>query len=112
MWVTNLPCSVNLTSLKNTVAICHSRWQIENGCFNEMVNIWNADHVYRHSANAIMAFLLLLFICVNIFNIFRVRNIKDKSIKTKIYLIKLIGIGFHTNDVQLPLAPTIPPIPI
>ena len=112
MWVTNLPCSENLAGLKNTVAICHSRWQIENQCFNETVNTWNADHVYRHSANAIIAFLLLLFICVNIFNIFRIRNIKDNSIRTKIYLIKLIGRGFHADEIPTPLAPTIPPIPI
>ena len=106
MWVTNLPCSDNLDDLKNTVAVCHSRWQIENQCFNETVNTWNADHVYRHSANAIIAFLLLLFICVNIFNIFRIRNIKNKSIKTKIYLIKLINAGFHATKRPLP------PIPI
>lgn len=112
MWVTNLPCSKDLAGLKNTVAVCHSRWQIENQCFNETVNTWNADHVYRHSANAIIAFLLLLFICVNIFNIFRIRNIKDGRIKTKIYLIKLIGIGFHTDEITFPLAPTIPPIPV
>ena len=112
MWVTNLPCSENLAGLKNTVAICHSRWQIENQCFNETVNTWNADHVYRHSANGVIAFLLLLFICVNIFNIFRIRNIKDRSIKTKIYLIKLIGRGFHTDEIPAPLITTIPPIPI
>ena len=114
MWVTNLPCPETeyLVNLKNTVRVCHSRWQIENQCFNETVNTWNADHVYRHSANAIIVFLLLLFTCVNIFNIFRIRNIKDRSIKTKIYLIRLIGIGFHTADSPLPLVPTIPPIPI
>ena len=112
MWVTNLPCSENLAGLKNTVAICHSRWQIENQCFNETVNTWNADHIYRHSANAIIAFLLLLFICVNIFNIFRIRNIKDRSIRTKTYLIDLIGRGFNTDVIPFPLAPTIPPIPI
>jgi len=112
MWVTNLQRSEDLAGLKNTVAICHSRWQIENQCFNETVNTWNADHVYRHSANAIIAFLLLLFICVNIFNIFRIRNIKDRSIKTKIYLIKLIGRGFHTDEIPSPLITPIPPIPI
>ena len=105
MWVTNLPCSEDLVDLKNTVRICHSRWQIENQCFNETVNTWKADHVYRHSANAIIVFLLLLFICVNIFNIFRLRNIKDRSIKTKIYLIRLINAGFHTAHNPFPLVP-------
>ncbi len=81
----------------------------------ETVNTWNADHIYRHSSNAIIVFLLLLFTCVNIFNIFRIRNIKDKRVKTKIYLIDLIKAGFHTTRNPLPLVPsiaTIPPIPI
>ena len=111
MWVTNLPCpkTDDLDDLKNTVRICHSRWQIENQCFNETVNMWNADHIYRHSENAIIAFLLLLFIVVNIFNIFRIRNIKDKSIKAKVFLMNLIKSGFLTT--KRPLSP-IPPIPI
>ena len=35
MWVTNLPCpeTDNTDDLKNTVRICHSRWQIENQCY-------------------------------------------------------------------------------
>jgi len=32
MWVTNL-LEDNMGDLKNTVRICHSRWQIENKCF-------------------------------------------------------------------------------
>ncbi len=108
MWVTNLPCP-ETDDLKNTVCICHSRWQIENQCFNETVNTWNADHIYRHSSNAIIVFLLLLFTCVNIFNIFRIRNIKDKSIKAKIFLIDLIKSGFLTTSN--PLSPILP-IPI
>jgi len=114
MWVTNLPCpkTDDTDDLKNTVRICHCRWQIENQCFNETVNTWNADHIYRHSNNAIIAFLLLLFIAINIFNIFRIRNIKDRSIKAKVFLIDLIKSGFHTSKKSfLPLLP-IPPIPI
>ncbi|MBM3700980.1 MAG: transposase [Actinobacteria bacterium] len=90
-WVTNLPPVV---SLKNVVSICHSRWQIENGCFNEAVNTWNADHVYRHSQNAIVAFILFLFIVLNIFNIFFTRNIKDKRISIKSFLLELVKAEF------------------
>ncbi|MBM3706302.1 MAG: transposase [Actinobacteria bacterium] len=86
-WVTNLPPVV---SLKNVVSICHARWQIENGCFNEAVNTWNADHVYRHSQNAIVAFILFLFIALNIFNIFFARNIKDRRINAKSFLVELV----------------------
>ncbi|MBC8388971.1 MAG: hypothetical protein H8E13_13125 [Actinobacteria bacterium] len=28
----------------------------------ETVNTWNVEHIYRHSENAIIVFLLLLFI--------------------------------------------------
>jgi hypothetical protein len=112
MWVTNLPRSEDPGGLKNTVSVCHSRWQIENQCFNETVNTWNADHVYRHSANGVIAFLLLLFICVNIFNIFRIRNIKDRRIKTKIFLIRLVRSGFHREKNLTLLVPNILPVPI
>ena len=104
MWVTNI-MNGSLGDLKNTVRICHSRWQIENKCFNETVNTWRADHIYRHSENAIIAFLLLLFICVNIFNIFCARNIKDKKIKTRVYLIAQIKAEFLTLKRPPPLVP-------
>jgi len=104
MWVTNLFEDFS-GDLKNTVKVCHSRWQIENKLFNETVNTWNADHIYRHSENAIIAFLLLLFIAVNIFNIFHARNIKDRSIKTMVSLINKINAEFNTIKRPLPLIP-------
>ena len=104
MWVTNLPSTGNL---ENMVRICHSRWQIENQCFNETVNIWALDHIYRHSANAILAFILFLFIAVNIVNIFFNRNIKDKRIKTKVFLLDLVKASLLLN-----YGSSLPPIPI
>ena len=91
MWVTNLP---SVVGLKNIVSACHSRWQIENKCFNEIVSTWNADHVYRHNQNAISAFILFLFIVLNIFNIFFARNIKDRRISTKSFLVELVKAEF------------------
>ena len=102
MWVTNLP---SVVGLKNIISICHSRWQIENKCFNEIVNTWNADHIYRHNQNAISAFILFLFIALNIFNIFFARNIKDKRIRSKTLLIDLI-------KAEYLLARWIRPIPV
>lgn len=90
-WATNLP---KVVGLKNAVLIFHSRWQIENCCFGEAVNTWNGDHVYRHSGNAITAFILFLFIVLNIFNIFFARNIKDSRISTKSFLVELIKAEF------------------
>ena len=102
MWVTNLP---SVVGLKNIISACHSRWQIENKCFNEIVSTWNADHVYRHSGNAISAFILFLFIALNIFNIFFARNIKDKRIRSKTLLIDLI-------KAECLLARWVRPIPV
>jgi hypothetical protein len=102
LWVTNLP---SVVSLKNVVSVCHSRWQIENKCFNEIVSTWNADHVYRHNQNAISAFILFLFIVLNIFNIFFARNIKDRRISTKSFLIDLVKAEFL-------LAKWLTPIPL
>ena len=99
-WVTNLP---SLVSLKNVVSICHCRWQIENKCFNEIVSIWNADHVYRHNQNAITAFILFLFIVLNIFNIFFARNIKDTRIKAKSFLLELVKAEFLTARWSYPI---------
>jgi len=108
MWAINLarPENGSIGDLKNTVKICHSRWHIENKCFKETVNTWNADHIYRHSENAITAFLLFLFIAVNIFNIFFSRNIKDRRIKTKVFLMRKINAGFHNLKCPLPPIPT------
>ena len=98
MWVTNLP---GTGDLKNTVRICHSRWQIENQCFNETAGTWNADHIYRHNENAILAFILFLFIAVNIVNIFFHRNIRDGKIKTKVFLLDMIKASFLLNQRSL-----------
>jgi len=100
LWVTNLP---KVVGLKNVVTICHSRWQIENCCFNEIINIWNGNHVYRHSGNAITAFILFLFIVLNIFNIFFARNIKDKRIDNKSFLIDLIKAEFLIARWAIPI---------
>jgi len=58
------------------------------------INTWNADHVYRHSQNAIRAFILFLFIVLNIFNIFFSRNIKDRRISSRSFLIELVKAEF------------------
>lgn len=110
MWSTNVgkDDDKSMGDLKNTVKVCHARWHIENHCFRETVNTWNADHIYRHSENAIVVFLLFLFICVNIFSIFFSRNIKDKRIRTRVFLIKEINAEFIS--LKRPLPPV--PIPI
>ena len=107
MWATNLSKD-SMGDLKNTVKVCHARWHIENRCFNETVNAWKGDHIYRHTANAIVVFLLFLFMAINVFNIFFRRNVKDRSIRTKVFLMERIKSEFLALKLPLPL----PPIPI
>ena len=78
--------------------------RLKTNAAGELVNIWNADHIYRHSNNAIQAFILFLFIALNIFNIFFARNIKNVKIKTKTFLSDLVKAEF-LNLLSFSLAP-------
>ncbi len=59
VWLTTL--SVAQARTEQIVRLAHLRWDIENHGFNELVNGWHADHVYRHQSQAIDCFLLLAF---------------------------------------------------
>jgi len=74
MWVTTL--SRKQASTRAVVRIGHSRWTIENQGFNEMVNRWHADHVYKHEPTAMLVFWLLVMLCLNVFLAFYRRNLK------------------------------------
>ena len=76
IWVTTLPRP--LAPTERIVAWGHQRWDIENFGFNELVNGWQADHIYKHDPNAIEAFLLLAFLAYNIFHAFLNRNLKPQ----------------------------------
>jgi hypothetical protein len=58
------------------VQIGHSRWSIENQGFNELVNRWHADHVYKHQSNAILVMWLWTMLACNFFGTFYRRNLK------------------------------------
>ena len=80
-------------------------FKLLEGHHKKAIAVLKEDHIYRHSENAILAFLLLLFTCVNIFNIFHARNIKDRNIKTKVFLIEKIKTEFLAIKRPLPLIP-------
>ncbi len=56
--------------------ITRSRWHIENTAFNQWVTHWNLSHVFRHSANALMAVLLLWSLVFNLLQLFIYRRLK------------------------------------
>ena len=76
VWVTTL--SKQKAKTQTVIQIGHRRWAIENEGFNELVNEWHADHVYKHHPNAIEALWLLLMFCYNLFHVFIERNLKPQ----------------------------------
>lgn len=74
MWVTTL--SSQRASTAVVIRLGHARWDIENQGFNETVNRWHADHVYKHDSQAILVFWLLTMLAFNLFHAFYFRNLK------------------------------------
>jgi hypothetical protein len=91
MWVTTLPCQQAPT--ERIVAWGHQRWDIENFGFNELVNGWEADHIYKHDTHAIETFLLLVFLAYNVFHAFLNLNLKPqlRQNKPELYWARLIA---------------------
>ena len=67
----------------------HSRWDVENDCFNTLSTHWGLDHCYKHNATAIVNFVLTLFIVYVLLQCFWQRNVKPALRKTIGTLISL-----------------------
>lgn len=76
MWVTTL--SQSEMSTEWVVRLGHARWDIENYGFNELVNAWHADHVYKHDSRAMETFTLVAFLAYNLFHAFLALNVKPQ----------------------------------
>lgn len=74
-WATTLSSPRACTAA--VVALGHARWGIENEGFNETVNRWHGDHVYRHDPVAIQSLWLLTMLAFNLFHAFYHRNLKS-----------------------------------
>ncbi|MEK6557839.1 MAG: transposase [Candidatus Margulisiibacteriota bacterium] len=85
----------------------HGRWAIENQGFNETVNQWKANHVYRHDENAMLIFLLLMIISYNLFHLYFWRNLKEayRKTKTKLHILCLITAELYASLCQPKPAP-------
>jgi len=62
--------------LRVALKIVRARWHIEDTGFNQWVQHWNLAHVYRHTANAILAVLLLWALVFNLLQFFVYRRLK------------------------------------
>jgi hypothetical protein len=101
-WVTTLPSRQASTGA--IVQLGHSRWDIENHGFNELVNQWHADHVYRHEPTAMLAFWLLAQVCLNVFLAFFRRNLKPaaRAAFSMLHVARLIQAGLYRPKARAP----------
>jgi hypothetical protein len=95
VWLTTL--SVAQARTEQIVRLAHLRWDIENQGFNELINGWHADHVYRHQSKAIECFLLLAFLAYNVFHAFFALNLKPelRRGRTMTFWVQLIAAEIH-----------------
>jgi hypothetical protein len=100
IWLTNLPAS--LASTACIVHLGHARWDIENYGFNELVNDWHADHVYRHEPTAIEALYLTVFLAFNLFHAFLTLNVKAalRRGKTDLFWIRVITAEIYARTPE------------
>lgn len=105
IWVTTLPCSQ--VSTQRAIGFGHQRWDIENPGFNELVNQWNADHVFKHDPDAMECFLLVAFLAYNTFHAFLALNLKPQARqgKTQSFWAKLIAAELYAEVIPTSLSP-------
>lgn len=95
LWGTSVPTWKAPAQLM--VRLGHGRWSIENQGFNETVNAWHADHIYKNHPNAIAALYLLLFLAYNLFHAFVTRNLNHalRAAYTLAFLAEKIQAAFY-----------------
>jgi hypothetical protein len=101
-WVTTLPTRQAPTG--TVVQLGHGRWDIENQGFNELVNQWHADHVYRHEPTALLVFWLLAQICLTVFCAFFRRNLKPaaQAAMSRLHVARMIQAELYLSLTRAP----------
>jgi Transposase DDE domain len=66
----------------------HARWDIENDCFNTLATHWGLNHCFKHTAEAIVNFLLTSFVVYALLQSFWLRNLKP-ALRAGLTLIAL-----------------------
>ncbi len=81
--------------LESLYRIIRARWDIENKTFKNLKNNASLTHCFVHGGNAIEAILYLLFIALNIFQIFKLKRLRN-HIKLQKELVRLLRKGLYT----------------
>jgi hypothetical protein len=61
---------------RTALKVIRARWHIEDTGFHQWIRYWNFGHVFRHTANALMAVLLLWMLAFNLLQLFVYRRLK------------------------------------
>ena len=101
-WVTTLRARPAPTGA--VVQMGHGRWGIENEGFNELVNQYHADHVYRHQPTAMLVFWLLTQLCLNVFAAFYRRNLKPaaRTAASMLHIARLLLAELYPPQARAP----------
>jgi hypothetical protein len=75
-WATTIP--KRLLSSRELWLAGHSRWDVENDCFNTLSVHGPLDHCFKHDPTAIVNFVLTLFIVYVLLQSFYRRNLKPQ----------------------------------
>jgi hypothetical protein len=75
-WCMAVIGKANRLSPRQVLAAARGRWHIENTGFNQWVSLWNLNHVFRHTANALSALLHVWMLAFNLLQLFIYRRLK------------------------------------
>ena len=107
MWAGTIPKAALPT--EEFIHLAHKRWKIENEGFNELVNSWHANHVYKHDTVGIEAFWLLIMLSFTLFHAFINRNLKPeiRYRYSKLHWARLItsALYLQRTDIELSFPP-------
>lgn len=81
-------------SLETILKMIKARVDIENCIFNNMKNHAGLEHCYVHGENAVEAILFLIFIADDLFQLFKVRRIKNQ-VQIQKELVRLLLKGLY-----------------
>lgn len=82
----------------------HSRWDVENGNFNQLSSYWPMDHCFKHHSTAIVNFILVLFVAFVPAQCFYRRNLKPQPARlfTLIGLVSQLYLGLAQPGLTAP----------
>ena len=89
-------------SLETILIMIKARCDIENCIFNNLKNHAGLEHCYVHGKNAVEAILFLIFIADDLFELFKVRRIKNQvPIQKELVRLLLKGLYLLRYDSKL-----------